>query len=173
MNLVIDGSLAQENFEFDPENFVKSLQQADLLSYLPGDILAKVDRASMAVSLEARVPFLDHRVVEFAMNLSSESKFKNYQTKWILRQVLERYVPCELTNQEKMGFGIPIDRWLRGSLRDWAENLLSEKALQTGGFLNAKPIRHKWQEHLAGRLNHQHALWGVLMFQTWREHWMA
>lgn len=172
-SLVVDGIEAQEDLDFDPENFVKSMQQADLLSYLPGDILTKVDRASMAVSLEARVPFLDHRVVEFAMSLSPESKFQNNQTKWVLRQVLERYVPGELTNQEKMGFGIPIEQWLRGPLRDWAENLFSERALLNGGMLKAGPIRKKWQEHLVGRFNHQHALWGVLMFQAWRERWAA
>lgn len=158
--------------ELDPNNFVKSMQQADLLTYLPDDILAKVDRASMAVSLEARVPFLDHRLVELAMNLPLEAKIKHGQTKWVLRRILEKYVPHQLTNTKKMGFGVPIDSWLRGSLRDWAENLLQETKLEESG-LETKKIRQKWQDHLSQKANWQYPIWGVLMFQVWRERWMT
>ncbi len=157
--------------EMSSDNFVYSMQQADLLGYLPDDILAKVDRASMAVSLEARVPYLDHRVVEFAMSLPLNTKIRNGQTKWVLRQVLEKYVPQALTGQKKQGFEVPIDVWLRGRLRDWAENLLTEQKLTDSG-LDPKAIRIQWQEHLQRRANRQHSIWGVLMFQTWRERWL-
>ena len=158
--------------EFDSNNFVKSMQRADLLTYLPDDILAKVDRASMAVSLEARVPFLDHRVVELAMSLPLEAKIHDGQTKWILRRILEKYVPSQLMNTKKMGFGIPIDVWLRGALRDWAENLLLKENLEKSG-LDVKRIRQKWDEHLSCKANWQYPIWGVLMFQSWRKSWVG
>ena len=157
--------------DFDPHHFVKSMQQADLLTYLPDDILAKVDRASMAVSLEARVPFLDHRLVELAMSLPMELKIHRGKTKWVLRKILEQYIPNELTNQRKMGFGVPIDVWLRGSLRDWAEDLLKKQSLEESG-LEIKKIRQKWCDHLSGRSNWQYPIWGVLMFQSWRKRWV-
>lgn len=164
--------MPMQGLDFDPDNFVKSMQQADLVTYLPDDILAKVDRASMAVSLEARVPFLDHRIVEFAMNLPIEAKICEGQTKWILRRVLEKYIPKQLISTQKMGFGVPIDAWLRGSLREWAENLLQVRNLEESG-LDANRIRKKWDEHLARKANWQYPIWGVLMFQAWRERWVA
>ncbi len=148
-------------------NLEQRMMFLDAVSYLPDDILVKVDRAAMKVSLETRIPFLDHRVVEFAWRLPLSSKIKDGQGKWILRQILYKYVPRELIERPKAGFGIPVDAWLRGSLRDWAEDLLSERRLKHDGFLTQQLIRRKWNEHLAGRGNYHHQIWNVLMFQGW------
>jgi asparagine synthase (glutamine-hydrolysing) len=150
------------------DDFTQEMLLLDTTGYLSNDILVKVDRASMAVGLEGRVPFLDHEVGAFAWQLPLAMKLRDGETKWPIRRLLERHVPRSLIERPKMGFGVPIGQWLKTDLRDWAENLLSTEALQRDGLLNPDPIRTAWSEHLSGRRNWEHRLWAILMYQSWR-----
>ncbi len=152
-------------------DFIQRMQLMDILTYLPDDILTKVDRASMAVSLEVRVPLLDHRVVEFAWRLPARMKVRGGVSKWLLRKVLHRHVSAALVERPKMGFSVPVARWLRGPLRDWAESLLDERRLREAGYFDATTVRASWNALLAGHDVEQEALWGALMFEAWREHY--
>lgn len=175
---LVPGSNPRRSAATDPSqwpahlDFTEFMMYLDAKSYLPDDILVKVDRATMGVGLESRAPFLDHRLAEFAWSLPLDLKIRKGQGKWLLRQILYQYVPRQLIERPKMGFGVPIDRWLRGPLREWAEALLDESRLRKEGYLNPAPIRQKWAEHLSGQRNWQHHLWGVLMFQAWGEQWL-
>jgi len=151
---------------------IERMMFLDQMTYMTDDILCKVDRASMSTGLEARVPFLDNYLTEFAWSLPLGFKIRGGVGKWPLRQVLKRYVPEELFDRPKMGFGIPVGDWLRGPLRDWAEDLLSEANLEDGGWLNVKAVRDNWAEHLSGRRNLIHQLWAVLMFLSWKRRWL-
>lgn len=153
-------------------DFLDQMMAADAVAYLPDDIMVKVDRAAMGVSLETRAPFLDHRLFEFAWRLPQSAKVDNVRGKLLLRRLVGRYVPDALMDRPKQGFGVPIDAWLRGPLRDWAEALLDERRLADEGWFNPKPIREAWREHLSGRRDWQYRLWVILMFQAWQEQWL-
>lgn len=157
----------------DLASYTEWMMFRDLTTYLPDDILVKVDRASMAVSLEARNPLLDHRLVEWVWRLPLSMKKRGGTSKWLLRQVLYRHVPSRLVERPKVGFGVPIDAWLRGPLRDWAESLLDERHLRSDGLFEPGPVREAWEAHLRGRRNEQYRLWVILMFQSWKERWVG
>ena len=151
----------------DFRNPLQAMMYIEQMTSLPDDMLVKVDRASMGHSLETRVPFLDHRLVEFSWRLPLSMKYRNGSSKWILRQILYKYVPSSLIERPKSGFSIPIDVWLRGPLRDWAESLLDKSRLRNEGYLDEKMVSTKWREHIEGKKKWQQHLWGVLMFQAW------
>lgn len=150
-------------------NSQEQMMAIDSVTYLPNDILTKVDRAAMSLSLETRSPFLDHKLIEYVWKIPHSLKFKDGNGKWILKEILNKYVPKNLSERPKMGFGVPIDVWLRGPLREWAENLISENKLKQEGYFNHNLIRQKWIEHLSGKRNWQSDLWDVLMFQAWMD----
>ncbi|MFA6217273.1 MAG: asparagine synthase (glutamine-hydrolyzing) [Candidatus Omnitrophota bacterium] len=152
-------------------DLTEEMMYKDSLSYLPDDILVKVDRASMSVGLESRAPYLDHRVAEFAWRLPLGMKMQNKRSKMILRSLLAQYIPSHLVERPKMGFALPIDAWLRGPLKDWAQSLLDESKIRQAGFLNYSLVQEKLTEHLSGKRNWQYLLWDVLMFQAWYERW--
>lgn len=148
---------------------LRRMMSLDTMTYLPDDILVKVDRTTMAVSLEARAPFLDHRVSEFATRLPDQMLMEGHEGKQILRRLLAKYVPPALTNRPKQGFGVPVDQWVRGPLLDWAESLLEPRALADQGFLHSAHVRQVWEEHRSGRANRITQLWPILMFQAWHQ----
>ncbi len=161
---------------FTPEDvpdFTERMAACDTLTYLPGDILTKVDRASMATSLEARVPLLDHRVVEFAWSLPLHQKIRNGESKWILRQVLDRHVPKPMIDRPKAGFAVPLASWLRGPVKDWAADLLDPARLTRQGWIDPAPVAAAWRAHLDGKGNHAEPLWNICMLQAWAERWQV
>jgi asparagine synthase (glutamine-hydrolysing) len=159
--------------QYQQVSFTEQMMFQDQIGYLTDDILTKVDRAAMSVGLETRIPMLDHRVIRFSMSMPQHMKIRNGHGKWLLRQVLYRYLPKELIERPKQGFGVPLGEWLRGPLRDWAEALLDESRLHSEGHLVVGQVRSRWKEHILGIRNWQYWLWNVLMFQAWHERWLG
>lgn len=153
--------------EFPSASLPQQMMWWDMQSYLPDDILVKVDRAAMAHSLETRVPFLDHRIIEFSLSIPMKYKIRGGQSKWLLRQLLSRHIPSELFERPKQGFTLPLAEWLRGPLRDWAEDLLSTQSLNTTAIFDSDKVTKAWQQHLSKRFNHQRGLWTILMLLSW------
>ena len=164
--------LAAEHVRRVPDPLAR-LQLLDLLGWLPEDILAKVDRTSMAVGLEARCPLLDHRVVELVWRLPAGLRARPGTSKWALRRLLARHLPVELIERPKRGFAVPVHDWLRGRLRDWAEDLLDPARLAEAGMVDPRPVREAWRQHLEGRVDHRFRLWNLLMLEAWRRQWLA
>ena len=162
-NYGLTGQLPEEV----PDDNLKTLMWRDLNWYLPDDILTKVDRAAMACSLETRIPMLDHRVVSFAMGLPAALNMQDNTGKQVLRSVLYRHVPRKLIERPKQGFAVPVAAWLRGALREWAEDLLDPVRLKEQGYWKTSMVRQIWREHLSGREDYSFELWGILMFQAW------
>jgi asparagine synthase (glutamine-hydrolysing) len=152
-------------------DFAERMAFLDTMTYLPDDILTKVDRASMSTSLEVRVPLLDHRLIEFAWTLPKRMRIRGSTTKWLLREVCYRHVPHEIIDRPKMGFAIPLDKWLRGPLYEWADSLLSEQRIADDGLFEPVAVRNAWEGFLDGRGNNQHGIWGLLQAQAWLERW--
>jgi asparagine synthase (glutamine-hydrolysing) len=172
LQLVVNGREAADPLGFaavrdTAPDFVERMMLLDLVTYLPDDILVKVDRATMGISLESRAPLLDHRVIEWAWRLPMRFKIREGRAKWILRQVLYRYVPKDLVERPKMGFGVPVGPWLRTDLREWAEDLLAPDRLRREGYFNAERVAEVWRAHQEGHRNAEYPLWVVLMFQAW------
>jgi asparagine synthase (glutamine-hydrolysing) len=152
-------------------DFAERMAFLDTMTYLPDDILTKVDRASMSTSLEVRVPLLDHRLIEFAWTLPKKMRIRGSTTKWLLREVCYRHVPREIVDRPKMGFAIPLDKWLRGPLYEWADSLLDEQRIAEDGLFEPVAVRNAWEGFLDGRGNNQHGIWGLLQAQAWLERW--
>ena len=173
-DMLVLGLSEKEGKFCDPDSWgrfaddISWMQYLDMLTYLPDDVLTKVDRASMAVALEVRVPLLDHRVVELSWKLPRRFKVRGGTSKWLLRQVAYKFLPKELLERPKMGFGVPIDDWLKGPLKEWACDLLNPSSLSRVGLINPVPIVEKWKEQQSGARSGQHFLWNVLMFEAWR-----
>ena len=174
-NKLLDNSFINSSIKYNDiipeaiESKLERLMYSDFINYLPNDILTKVDRSTMSVSLEARVPFLDHSVIEFAWMMPIQYKFRNGQNKWPLKQILNKYVPKELAERPKMGFSIPLEQWLKGPLKEWAEDLISEQRLTSDNIFNYRVIREKWNEHLSGKRDNSQSIWTILMFQSWNK----
>jgi asparagine synthase (glutamine-hydrolysing) len=177
LNKVNNNSLINLKYYFDSLHpsfsFPQRMMYVDTLTYLSDDILTKVDRASMSVSLESRVPFLDHRIVSFAWSLPMNMKIRNGEGKWILKQLLNKYIPKNLIERPKMGFGLPLDIWLRTCLKNWAQSLLSEEEIKKSGILNYENVIKLWNDHQGGVKNSQFEIWNILMFRIWENKWMS
>jgi asparagine synthase (glutamine-hydrolysing) len=150
-------------------DFIEEMMYLDTVSYLPDDIFVKVDRASMGASLETRAPFVDHEIIEFAWSLPLSMKIRHGMGKYVVRKVLEKFVPPRLTDRPKAGFGIPLGTWLRGELREWAEEMLDPARMAAQGYLDVKTVQKKWEEHLSGRRDWEFQMWNILMWQAWLE----